>query len=347
MKCPKCHYLSFEPEPRCRHCGYDFSLAEPDLSIKAADEDERGPLSDFRLHDDDVERGAPITLGPIRPVSSARVRPAASALAMTLEKPEPAPDFPPEPPRPRLARPAAPTTTELPLFVKGLAEAEPATADPAPEPVSEPLVRMPAVARARAPLAVRRRAPDSGRPQITDATREPAVRKLGPFDHDLLEDLQRIEAKAAGQSASGPLAQGSDAAVRRIAAAGVDLALLSGIGAAVVWLTLRQCGLTFEQAIILPVVPMAGFLLLIVLGYLLLFTAASGQTIGKMALGLRVVNDPGDPVHADAPTIQQAAYRALLTVPSVLVLGVGFLPALVGAGRTFHDRLARTRVVRA
>lgn len=29
MKCPKCGYLGFEPVDRCRHCGYDFSLAPP------------------------------------------------------------------------------------------------------------------------------------------------------------------------------------------------------------------------------------------------------------------------------------------------------------------------------
>ncbi|HUL73768.1 MAG TPA: RDD family protein [Vicinamibacterales bacterium] len=353
MKCPKCHYLSFEPEPRCRHCGYDFSLAEPDLAIKPAADDD-GPLSDFRLHDDDA-RSAPVTLGPIRPASSARKRPAASALALTLEKPEPAPDFRPEPPRPRLAHPPAPTTTELPLFVKGLAEtgadeASPAEAAPAPEPVAEPslepLVKMPPVARA--PLAVRRRAPDSGRIQRTESAEAPVARKLGPFDHDLLEDLKRIEAKAAGRSGSiEPRSAGSPAAVRRVAAAGIDLALLASLCAVVVWFTLRQCELTFAQVGILPIVPMVGFLLLLVLGYLLLFTAASGQTIGKMALGLRVVNQPDDAVQSAAPTLQQAAYRSLLTLPSVLVLGLGFLPALVGAGRAFHDRLAGTRVVRA
>jgi len=36
-----------------------------------------------------------------------------------------------------------------------------------------------------------------------------------------------------------------------------------------------------------------------------------------------------------------------LTVPSVLALGVGFVPALVGDERALHDRLAHTRVVRA
>src|SRR5947207_1407658 len=48
MRCPKCHYLSFEPEPRCRNCGYDLSF-EPDdlLFTNAARHDE--PLVDLDL----------------------------------------------------------------------------------------------------------------------------------------------------------------------------------------------------------------------------------------------------------------------------------------------------------
>lgn len=30
MKCPKCAYVGFEPAPRCRHCGYEFSLLPDD-----------------------------------------------------------------------------------------------------------------------------------------------------------------------------------------------------------------------------------------------------------------------------------------------------------------------------
>jgi uncharacterized RDD family membrane protein YckC len=45
--------------------------------------------------------------------------------------------------------------------------------------------------------------------------------------------------------------------------------------------------------------------------------------------------------------MRQAAYRSVLALPSVLALGAGFLPALVGDERALHDRLAHTRVVRA
>jgi uncharacterized RDD family membrane protein YckC len=46
-------------------------------------------------------------------------------------------------------------------------------------------------------------------------------------------------------------------------------------------------------------------------------------------------------------TVRQALLRALLTVPSVLAAGAGFVQALVGDERAVHDRIAHTRVVRA
>ena len=42
----------------------------------------------------------------------------------------------------------------------------------------------------------------------------------------------------------------------------------------------------------LPAVPMLAFLMLLCGGYFVLFTAAGGQTIGKMAAHIRVVNGP-------------------------------------------------------
>jgi uncharacterized RDD family membrane protein YckC len=344
MKCPKCHYLSFEPEPRCKHCGYSFSLSEPDLAIRSADDDEedRSPLSDFPMRDAEADRlRGPMTLGPMRPGAGSAAA-SASALALTLDKPEP-PDFPPEPSKGKPVRPAP--TTELPLFVKGLAEAEAGTPELPPADTDAPVVKM--LAAARAPLAVRRPS-EAPRPQISARTDAQAGRKLGPFDHDLLEDLQRIEARAAGRPAPtrGDAATSQGTALRRIAAAAIDLVFLGAIDATVVWFTLRQCDLTWQQAQILPIGPMAAFLVMVIVGYLFLFTAASGQTIGKMFFGLRVVADP-DCSGSEPPSIRQATYRALLTVPSVLVLGLGFLPALVRPGLALHDRIAHTRVVRA
>ena len=38
MRCPKCHYLSFDPEPRCKNCGYDLEVADSELALRTAEE---------------------------------------------------------------------------------------------------------------------------------------------------------------------------------------------------------------------------------------------------------------------------------------------------------------------
>jgi hypothetical protein len=46
-------------------------------------------------------------------------------------------------------------------------------------------------------------------------------------------------------------------------------------------------------------------------------------------------------------TVQQAALRSVLALPSILMFGLGFLPSVLGSGQSFHDRIAHTRIVRA
>jgi len=76
-----------------------------------------------------------------------------------------------------------------------------------------------------------------------------------------------------------------------------------------------------------------------------MFTVAGGQTLGKMATGIRVVGSSPD--HREEPlTPGQAIYREVLALPLLLPLGAGLLPALVGRGDAVYDRLAHTRVVR-
>ena len=67
MKCPKCHYLSFEPEARCRHCGYDFSLSDSDLSMLPV-EDPDVSLDEIELRSERVMRA--VTAGVTRPDSA-------------------------------------------------------------------------------------------------------------------------------------------------------------------------------------------------------------------------------------------------------------------------------------
>jgi uncharacterized RDD family membrane protein YckC len=135
--------------------------------------------------------------------------------------------------------------------------------------------------------------------------------------------------------------------VSRLGAAIIDAALIGGVSAGVLAITLRWLDLPLAQASMLPVVPIVAFLLFVAIGYLLMFTAAGGQTIGKMITGIRVVPDGAGGDAAGSLSVRQALYREVLTVPSVLMLGAGFVPGLVGERRALHDRLAHTRVVRA
>jgi uncharacterized RDD family membrane protein YckC len=194
-------------------------------------------------------------------------------------------------------------------------------------------------------------APKSPRPRP-----ETGPRKPGPFDGDLLEDLQRIERLERGLSATPPARRETPVASagsrtdaepwRGLLAAALDAAFIGMLNVAIFWITLRWTDLAFVDASLLPALPLGTFLVLVALGYLLMFTAAGGQTLGKMIAGVRVVNADGT-ASGQAISVQQAALRSVLAVSSVLMLGLGFLPALLGSGKSLHDRLAHTRIVRA
>jgi uncharacterized RDD family membrane protein YckC len=96
-------------------------------------------------------------------------------------------------------------------------------------------------------------------------------------------------------------------------------------------------------------VPLGAFLLLLNGGYFVMFTAATGQTIGKMAAGIRVVGTSADDVINDRVSFGRAVLRTAGYFASLLPAGLGFVPAFFGPRdhRALHDRLADTRVVRA
>jgi uncharacterized RDD family membrane protein YckC len=200
-----------------------------------------------------------------------------------------------------------------------------------------PLVTPPAVPRP--PLSVRRANPMQARaraPEPEEFSFDPL-----PSEHDSL----RTDAPIEGPSMAGDVAAG---VIRRVGAGIIDVTILGAIHAAVVYLTLRLCGLRPDEWQILPLPPLVAFLLLLSGGYFVLFTAAGGQTIGKMAAGIRVINASEDPDAPPRVAFGTAAIRTVACLGSVLAAGAGFLPVLLTADRrAFHDRVAETRVVRA
>ncbi|HWJ55459.1 MAG TPA: RDD family protein, partial [Vicinamibacterales bacterium] len=133
----------------------------------------------------------------------------------------------------------------------------------------------------------------------------------------------------------------------RLAAAALDLTLLGGLDLLVLYFTLKILDLNFAEVLLLPAAPLLSFLALLDGGYLAIFVAAGGQTIGKMAANIRVVPaDPAAPA-SERVTLGHAIVRAVAFFISLLPAGLGLLPALFGEHRGLHDRLADTRVVKA
>ena len=340
MKCPKCEYLGFETGDRCKNCGYDFSLAA-DAAPKEAELSLREP-EPFHQDADRWLNQLEARLDVVRPAAMSSPVAADPLGGLSLDVPlntpatVPAPAAPPAP-RPGAVQPAvrqiAPRgSSALPLFQPGSAD------------VDEPLIKVPAAPRP--PLAVRRTperprlrtVPKPVRRVHTDPEHDPvlvfaeepvivpAPRSTSPVAAEVRQTPSRVEI-------SGP--------VRRFTAAIVDNVILLSIDAVVVYFTFQIAGLPFASWREVPIVPLALFLMMVKGSYFCVFTMLGGQTVGKMATGIRVVTDNDREVEP-----ARAVQRTLAALASVATVGIGFAPVFfAGDRRALHDRVAGTRVV--
>jgi len=325
MKCPKCGYLGFEHVERCRNCGYDFSLTSPaspapDLPLRG-DPHAMNPLGDLSLVDAAMAREPSVRMSDAEP-----------DLDRLFGVPEPAPASSPA---------LSGRRAELPLFGP-------------PIPDDEPLITRPSPPRQ--PLAVRRATPDAPKARAEQPLRAPALDLA--IDFDQVAPLHAAAPTPASRAARSPWSTldahaldamavesaAADAAVgMRLLAVIIDLLMLAVVDAAVIYLTMEICGIGVEDIAILPKGPLLAFLLVQNGGYLVAFTAG-GQTLGKMAAGIRVV-----PAASDEPLdLGRAFLRTLMWGVLAIPAGLGFLTALFSRDhRGLHDRFAGTRVVRA
>jgi uncharacterized RDD family membrane protein YckC len=236
---------------------------------------------------------------------------------------------------------------DLDLRLRDDAAHPPSAADPALPlfasgdlPDDEPLIKLPAAPRA--PLSVRR-TPDTPRLRALSRPHRQAPEPTFEFQADetpepiiapppLAEPMPRPSrtTRAAADSDLLP----------RVTAALIDHTILLAIDVTVLYFTLKMAALTLADWRAVPLLPLLAFLVLVKLSYFSMFTAAGGQTIGKMGSGIRVVGEDGARVD-----IMQAVRRSLAGIVSCVTLGLAFVPALLGDGRALHDRFARTRVV--
>jgi uncharacterized RDD family membrane protein YckC len=231
----------------------------------------------------------------------------------------------------------------------------------------------------RQPLSVRRAPPAPPKPRFEASAAAPVLDRREPLlepDEPRLELDAQDEDRQAEQSREARRhdeefrnlrssiqrrSHRSDAAqalvvastVSRFFAGLIDVVIIAAIDAGVVFATLRVLGLGTEHIALLPRTPLALFLVMLNGGYLATFTAAGGQTIGKMLAGIRVVaarpsDDQGFDRYTTRVSLGAAVLRAAAYLASLLPAGLGFAAILLDKdGRALHDRLAETRVVRA
>jgi uncharacterized RDD family membrane protein YckC len=311
VKCSKCGYVGFDSADRCRNCGYEFALAPsfalPDLPIRQ-------------------DPGAVEGLDDLALIDAGTARRASSGFDAEFGRtPEGSRPAPPSGRGPSFA--TRPSASELPLFGSPLEDDTPLITRPSPP---------------RAPLSVRRATPEV-----------PRLRSVGTrAAADLALDLDPPVA-AAPRVVPSERAQSVDwsssdrrtdaGAVRRMTALAIDFLILMAIDVAVIYLTMQICGLSVAEFRLLPKGPLVAFLVVQNVGYLVAFTA-SGQTLGKMTVGIEVVTS--DPY--DLLDIGRALKRTVAWLVLACPAGLGLLPTLLSHDhRGLHDRFAGTRVVRA
>lgn len=195
------------------------------------------------------------------------------------------------------------------------------------------------LSRPRAPLSVRRTTPEI--PRARAKTPRPSDESLFEQPPAALGHHAPARHASAGRGQTAADGEMPATASTRIMAALVDCVLMSALDAAVLYFTLRLLGLTSAAILDLSIVPLGAFFLLLNGGYFVAFTAVGGQSIGKMALGIKVVGRDDASVPIGRATLRTCAYLV-----SALPLGAGFLPGVIGVERlALHDRLAHTRVV--
>jgi uncharacterized RDD family membrane protein YckC len=213
-------------------------------------------------------------------------------------------ELPAAPPREGPSEPGLRALDDDDLPLRPRDDLRPAIAFETPRPVAAPRD------------AVRRAAVEEPAPPAWD---------LGPTAH--VEEPRPVERPAVG--------------LERFLAGALDIGILALIWAAVVYFASRSARVGIPA--LQPAWPwLVGYLAFIGLVYAGYFTGTTGQTLGKMAAGLRVVDAGGQP-----PGYVRAFTRAAIGACGVLAAGSGLLPMLFDpARRALHDRLFRTRVIK-
>ncbi len=128
---------------------------------------------------------------------------------------------------------------------------------------------------------------------------------------------------------------------RRFVAYIIDSFILALLWICVATLIGPYMGAETEGFSIIALLPQCIFFLSSVAYFIIFWSTASGQTPGKMALGIKIISTAGQP-----PTFGQAILRYIGYMISGFIMNLGFLWIAIDDQRQgWHDKVAKTYVV--
>jgi uncharacterized RDD family membrane protein YckC len=167
------------------------------------------------------------------------------------------------------------------------------------------------------------------------------VEEYEPLSEEVYEEpLKEEEEEKAVVAAETDIADKEVIVKSRFFAGVFDLMILAILYLAIVYSTIKIMGINYLVLLKSAPIPLTGLLLLLSLAYFVYFTGFSGQTIGKMALKIRVISNRNGRV-----SFPMAFLRWIGYLISAGILFLGFLwITFDNEARGWHDKIAGTRV---
>ena len=333
MSCPACGAPRIAGQDRCGACG--ALLAPPVEGALAPNPSPARDVTGIRRRGERDKNWKDEVRDRVRHRKQEKVRDKTKEQELPLFRDEAADPVRQEAPQVKVEPEAPPPVPRAPEMSLG----EP----PAEEPRVDPYALTAEVADTGPdaddlPLNV---APPAMPLERSEAERESGLHE--PKREELREEPREWSLDAREAHPESPVERPAFAGERARAAA-VDLLFLASLWAVVVYFAyFAGRAASAGTAQLLRTWPwLAGYLAFLGLAYAAYFTGTTGQTLGKILGGLRVVDTAGRP-----PGYLRSFVRAGIGGLGVLLAGLGLAPILMDpARRAFHDKLFGTRVVR-
>lgn len=331
MRCPSCGFVSFEKDPVCKKCGAELPVGEnTEESIEASISQEM-PEPTVDGTDASMSQSEELKEPTVAESGPATVEDSDASMSQSVESPsidEPTPEAIPvieEPPAPEDVPPARPAEAKERPKQAAMSFSQPE------EIVEEE--------QAAAP---------EPEPQAAVRPRAPALESEVTYDSDEFSDSSSVYLDETPEKTSELVAVARGRFARRASALLVDAAILAFCGGCFLAVAIvTSLGITNDpditrgDVIFALLTPLFIIMVISSVFYFTLFYSLTGQTPGKRAFRLVVVERDGGRVRAP-----QAFLRSVGYFFSALPLGLGFLWALWDKKQLpWHDKLAGTRVI--